>query len=293
MAPVVFITILALLIWFEFGLGLGFRVHHGFPPLFAADNLDTIQTGFSETGLAELKRDFHSKDHRILLRQVTNSVFKVESQPSKNPLIIYQEARNGKGALCDGMSLLYFSVLRLNGIRARMIYLTRNIYDIYDTHTTVEVFWNGKWAIYDPTFNISFERDGILLSAQEIHEALLNDDFNTIKPVFYGEANYPARIQNYYIHWLPLFNNVFVIGDRKSSIWERIPPFRYWYGDAYYYQESVPYSDYHLQFYNGLVFLVLVIIPVAIYGAAFCFTWSMFITFKQKLSKKECNPPIR
>lgn len=257
------VSILLMMLAIEFyGIYL-LRRHNSFVRFVYAKNLNSLKTNFIENGLGELALKFRSKDPLVLLEQVMNSVNKIETRPRYDALSVYRDSLKGKGTLCGGMASLYFSVLRLNGINARIVLLTRNLYDIYDTHTTVEVLINNRWVIFDPSFNVSFEKEGKLIGSQEIKESLCDGSLYKIKPVFYGNVAYPARIENYYIYWLPFFNNVFIINNQNYSVWHKVPPFRYWFGPKYYYYTK--FKDYQLEFHDRIIFLFVVIIPVIIY----------------------------
>ena len=158
------------------------------------------------------------------LRFVMNSVSVVEMEPTRNPNALYAMAKTkGIGALCSGMSILFQEALAIQDILSRRIKLTRNLLDKFDSHTSVEVLLNDRWALFDPTFNVSFEKDGALLGAFDVQQSLLDGTVHRIRQVFYGEVNYPARLDHYSISWVPLFNNVFIISEQEK-FWLKLPP---------------------------------------------------------------------
>ena len=117
-------------------------------------------------------------------------------------------AQQGGSLTCNGMAELYLHALRLQGIKARKLFVVKNFGDPYQSHTIVEIFINGKWCIFDPTFHVSFEKNGELVGAQDISQALFDGSYNQIKPIFYGEVAYRNRLKTYYMDWLSLYNNV-------------------------------------------------------------------------------------
>ena len=164
------------------------------------------------------------------------------------------------------MSILFREALSVQKIPSRRIILSRNLLDIYDSHTTVEVFFNNKWVIFDPTFNVSFSKDGKLLSSFDIQESLFNGTINQVHPVFYGKVRYPARLDTYQISWVPLFNNVFVVEEPHKNILLRLPPLRYFYGASFHYVRYPGTSDYFLRIFNKINFIYIVIFPIFIFA---------------------------
>ncbi len=229
-------------------------------------DLSSVETeSFNPESCEELAKNFKGDDPRELLKGVMNSVSIVASNPPGDTIDFYHHAKQGGGLNCYGMSKIFYSVLRLNNIKSRIVSMVRNLPDMRDSHTTVEVFIQDKWVIFDPTFNVSFEKDGRMIGAQEIHNALFDGSHNQIKPVFYGEVIYPARLGKYYMHWLLLFNNVFVeiIPHGKLT---KIPPFRYWMGPVHYLKQA-PHRNYskRVKFYNTCNFLFVVVLPVILF----------------------------
>ena len=129
-----------------------------------------------------MAREFRAKEPALLLRQVMNRVERVGPDPKGGATQFLEHAKAGRGLVCFGMAHLYAAAARGNGLQARIIGLSRNLGDRYDSHTTVEVRQDGRWVIFDPTFNVSFARDGVLLGAEEIQRALLEGTFQTIAP---------------------------------------------------------------------------------------------------------------
>lgn len=205
---------------------------------------------------------------RRALAWTVHQVRKVGPSPMKDPLQepadLLSYVNSGGGALCSGMAVLFLNALSAVDVPARIVSLQRNAFDGNDSHVTVEVRMNGKWVVMDPTFNLSFaDTHGELLSAQDIHVALLAGTSQNITPIHYAVGIYPARLETYGLNYLPLYNNVFVLdpgGDRWLS---RLPPFRYWLGPKLYYEKSPAESVSHLEFMQRLYFLLVVVLPSA------------------------------
>ncbi|HSB80864.1 MAG TPA: hypothetical protein VLM91_18940, partial [Candidatus Methylomirabilis sp.] len=142
----------------------------------------------------------------------------------------------------------------------------------------VEVLVGGRWVIADPTFHVGFEKGGELVGAQAIAVSLQDGSYAGIRPRFYGPVKYPARLETYYLHWLPLFGNVFVPdANSRRSLWRRMPPFRYWYGPRMYFQRMRTLSYEHLRFQDRLYFTLIVLVPLTLLLAA-C-AWMVALLF--------------
>jgi hypothetical protein len=183
---------------------------------------------------------------------------------SDDPVSLLKSVESGQGVLCDDMSILYQNVLAALGRPSRKIWLFRNVFDTYDTHSTVEVLLNGKWVIMCPTFGVTFKSsNGRLLSAQNVKEYLSKGRTSEIKTVLNGQTAYPARIEKYYINPFLLYNNVFVV-EKSSHLFAKLPLFCYGFGSKLYYEKLPHESDSHLRFIQHLYFIFAVLIPVLI-----------------------------
>lgn len=242
------------------------RRHGAFARFVPVNELRAVVPMHDPRGLHVLAKAFHNADYLQLLKEVMNSVSKCEPGPSTDVLAVFDHVLRGGGLLCSGMANLYFNVLRLNGITARQIYLSRACFDSNDTHVTVEVLIDRNWVIADPTFHVGFERNGQLVGAQAISESLRDGSFDEIKPRYYGPVNYPPRLESYYTHWLSLFNNVYIPdSDQPSrSLWARLPPLRYWCGPVMYFQQDPAVSYDHLKFQDRLYLLFVVFLPMTL-----------------------------
>lgn len=190
---------------------------------------------------AELER-FAAKDPVGIMQNVMNFVVGGRSGKAKSDSIqdIYDHAKSGGSLTCAGMAEIFLHALRLQGYKARKLFVVKSIGDPFATHTLVEVFENGKWVIYDPTFNVSFRKGNQLLGATDIAQSLIDGSFVKIEPIFYGEVVYKARLETYPIHWLAHFNNVlcFKHANYSNSFLIRNTAqliTRYWQGPVLYY----------------------------------------------------------
>jgi len=174
-------------------------------------------------------------------------------------------ARHGKGLSCGPMSAVYTNALHALGFKVRPIQLIRSLFNNADTHVTTEVLLDGRWVIFDPTFNVSYEKNGRLIGAKEIKRALLDGTSAQIKPVFYGKVAYPARLQTYYVNWLPLYNNVLVSDQGTPGRLSKLPPMRYWIGPRTHYLSisNVEQGLGGVEFIKQAYFIFVVALPIA------------------------------
>lgn len=194
---------------------------------------------------------------------------KIKAFSMRPPQSIMQDVMNSvsKGENCNGMSELFLHTLRAQGYKARKLFVVKSIGDQYATHTLVEVFEKNKWVIYDPTFNVSFKKDGQLLGAVDISRSLLDGSSKQIKPIFYGSVAYPARLETYPIHWLAHFNNVLMFKyGNYSSFWfirntlQLVT--RYWRGPVLYYFSPIGKPNDYLELINWFYFFFACILPL-------------------------------
>lgn len=172
---------------------------------------------------------FRGESPTALLRQVVDSVARVEAGPDAGPAEILAHLGRGGGLLCGGMARLFAAALEANGIESRVVFLSRNFPDPSDSHVTVEVREEGRWVIYDPTFNLSVVRGGRRLGAEEVQQSLIRGGAEPYRLLFHPAGKYPARLERQAVDWLPLFNNVYLI-DRPEGRLAKLPPLRYWLG---------------------------------------------------------------
>lgn len=202
-----------------------------------------------------------------VLRWSMNQVRTVEATEPRSAREALELVNTGRGMICSGMSVLFTGAMESAGLRARQVYLRRSFTSFFDTHATTEVLIDGRWVIFDPTFNVSFAKGGKLLGAAEIRESLLRGTARDIEPIFYGEVAYPVRLEDYYLDWLPLYNNVGVLSG-TATWWGKFPPLRYWSGPRMYYLEE-PSSSSPLELLKQLCFVIVVLLPFLTMGLLF------------------------
>ena len=275
---------LSLIVAFDvYGIYL-LREHGAFMRIIKVDNVSDPLIGYmrpagphdeQQAFLSELKKaglDSLEGEEQVIavLRWTMNQVDKIEPEGRKTPYAILVSAKKeNKGALCSGMASIFHEALVLLKIKARKIVLYRDIFNIYHSHASVEVFLNGKWQIYDPTFNISYKsmiNSSHLMNAQEMKDAFVKGSFNKIKPIFYGETAFPARLETYYMHYLFLYNNIFILDQTADSFWQKLPPLRYFYGAVYVYQEDSTGMGgcWHIGLQQSMYFVFVALLPVVI-----------------------------
>ncbi len=228
-------------------------------------DLNSLHINNNSNGLEVFKEKFSGRSPVEIMEKVMNFVPRQERFDSFDPVITYQHVQNGGGLACSGMANLYSASLSSNGFEHRQILLMRNPFGIYDTHTLIEVFQDGRWVIYDPTFNVSYKIKNRLIGAQDISETLHGGSFYEVIPVFYGEVAYPVRLETYSMNWLPLYNNVFVMEHFNVGLLQRLPPFRYWFGPTLYWQSPIGEDNLPVQwfeFQDIFYFWTIVIIPI-------------------------------
>lgn len=180
-----------------------------------------------------------------------------------------------KGLICYNMAQLYSDILYAAGVQSRIVFLQRNIFDMRDTHATVEAFINGRWVIFDPTFGVSFiDAQDRLLSSQEVKSLLFNSIQNVVNTRFYGSAGFVGRVEKYYLNILVCFNNIFVYDSAKfRSIW-RYTPLRFMFYGKLYYEKLPNESVAHLEFLRKIILFSTIILPVSII-LLICFIFSV------------------
>jgi hypothetical protein len=203
------------------------------PPRGSAAEQKAFLKLLRDAGLDKLRGE---KQVLALMQWVMNSVRKIEPEAHGSPYKILMESRlRGHGMVCSGMAYVFQEGLALLGVQSRIVVLKSNLFGASDSHVTVEAMVNGRWRIYDPTFHVSFRKDGALLSAQELHDLLQTNSKSRIVPVFYGPVAYPARIESYYMDYVPLFNYVLIYKQWSNAFWDKLPPLHFFYGSQLFF----------------------------------------------------------
>ena len=244
----------------------------------------------AELGEAARRESGTDYDRAVrVLGWVVHKVKRVDSVPLMPPAQTFAHVSGGGGTLCGGMSILFSSGLSAAGVPSRIVGVQRNLYDGYDTHVTVEALIGGKWVLMDPTFNCSYKNaKGELLSAQEVHEALLAGRRAEVTPAPYPRGEYPAGNQPYATDVIQLYNNVFVEEGNSSWPWySRIPVLQYWTGPKAYYEVGAGESASHLVFADQLYFVSMAFTGFT--GAA----WTLSLVHLYRGRKRVPTPQFR
>lgn len=88
---------------------------------------------------------------------------------------ILEEIRQGRtGGFCAQYAVVFAQACLSLGCQARYVDIIDLLQDGRRTHFTVEVWSNDyqKWVVMDPSYNIYFQRDGVPLSALDLHMAI-------------------------------------------------------------------------------------------------------------------------
>lgn len=84
----------------------------------------------------------------------------------------------GGSEYCGHLSTALQTLLKVGGYRARAIHTSDGKQPL-GTHAVVEVFYNGGWHLYDPTFGLKFlKKDGTVASYRDIRldTSLISED---------------------------------------------------------------------------------------------------------------------
>lgn len=254
-------------------IALMFQVkNHGiFARLQIVDDLSKVETEFVPEVAERFGKKFAGEDIHQIRTQLMQEVQKAEMTPFDGSLDLLKVIESGRGLVCEGMATAYFHSLAGQGHKARIVSWFRHNGITPDSHVTVEVYEVGRWVLYDPTFNTAFSKGQLRLGARGLQKTFLREGASQVKLEFFGEVNYPARLESYYINWRPLVNNIFMVGrsvsisrDKFGIFLAKVPPFRYWFGPVYFYEKDLQ-ADQHVL--NKIFYFVsMVVLPMLILG---------------------------
>lgn len=74
------------------------------------------------------------------------------------------------GHQCGGIAAIYLTALESQGIPARFVGIVSSDKHPYESHNTVEFWYQGKWYASDPTFNVMFQVQGAYLSYSQLFD---------------------------------------------------------------------------------------------------------------------------
>jgi hypothetical protein len=187
-----------------------------------------------------------------------------------SPTELLRGLKAGKALTCRDLSLLYGFMLNLVGFNVRHIVVSRSLFDIWDSHSIVEV-WDErrrKWILSDPTFNVSFKKNGEYLSSDEVYDLIHSGDYDSIKVLHGHPTKYEYSLKKYYISYFSLFNNLFYIShiNPKSTVL-KYSPLR-WFDDRFAIKmlmtDKYPVRGNEIHIQNALIFLIFFLIPIVI-----------------------------
>lgn len=122
---------------------------------------------------------------------------------------VYSYKNKEYGHLCGGLTILFQSICEAFEIPTRYVGLFDEIDYDYNSHATAEVFYNGKWIVMDPTFNVMAKYDGEYISYAELRVLASEGKSNDVT---WDSNGYDIpdirKIQNYYIGMDKLTNYI-------------------------------------------------------------------------------------
>lgn len=106
---------------------------------------------------------------------------------SGDAFAILEKAKTGAGFNCSHSMTVQYAVLTSMGFVARRLGVDRNHEDFgRSIHHGVNEVWSNrfaKWVLLDAKYDVHYEREGVPLSALEIHEAVRADGARGVKKV--------------------------------------------------------------------------------------------------------------
>jgi len=112
---------------------------------------------------------------------------------------ILEAAAAGAEFWCHVYAMTLIQLCSAWGMQGRLVSLTKDGYDTADNHSVAEIWSNhyGKWIVVDADFNIWYRREGMPLSALEIHDAVVGgkqDQVEVVKERHRPALEYERRI---------------------------------------------------------------------------------------------------
>ena len=112
---------------------------------------------------------------------------------------------------------------------------------------------------------------------------MLDGSASKIEPVFYGDVAYPARLDSYYINYLPLYNALMIIDKQDASIFAKLPPFRYWMGPRTYYLSKTANGLWGVELTKESYFIFVAVLPIVLLVLALA--WLLLFSTTRKRMK--------
>jgi hypothetical protein len=117
----------------------------------------------------------------LKLRHWVHSQWRIDNDQnfSGDAFAILEKAKTGAGFHCAHSMVVQQAVMTAMGFVARNLGVDRNHEDLgRSAHHGVNEVWSNeyaKWVVLDAKYDVHFERDGVPLSALELHEAVRAD----------------------------------------------------------------------------------------------------------------------
>lgn len=217
--------------------------------------------------LAPVVANMDTTEAKVLaiLEWVMNQIPKVEHRYAKSSWAMVEIGRAGGGLICGGMAQVFKDALLAKGIPARKVFLQRNLFDTFDTHVTVEVWVDGQWQLYDPTFHLALKASGKRIGVFEARDWYLKGMGTPVIPDFLGEVRYPVRFEFYPIRYHTLLNNAYIELRQEHNGFLREATNRgIWLGPRHllaYPRDDKGLSTAAQDFYRYLYYGALVVLP--------------------------------
>lgn len=217
-----------------------------------------------------------------LMSWVMNNIAVVGPHSSSNPVEIFEEGR----ALCGGMALVYSAAAQSLGFSTREIDLVASPGNRFDTHVLTEVKVDGRWEVFDPTFNTTYVDEMMSpLGVAEIQSSIYDSASPVAEPVFHGEVSYGARLDEYPTNWQVLFANAYaapkVVADTAiefpRSKMRFVPIHNVFFGSKKYYLSKDGALHRYGKTFNAFYFLTMLILPVLILASSVMFVGGLCV----------------
>jgi hypothetical protein len=151
-----------------------------------------------------------------------------------NPVDILKQAQKGMPYLCDEFAVSFIGLANSIGLTGRLWHLNRR----ENGHYTTEVWLNkwNKWAVMDPYLATYYLKDGIPLSALEIHQLVKEKRLDQVQIQYLGKESKPKEniregLKRYQYIQLVL-GNAFLKGYQMKLLGDRRVTFLNWVDES-------------------------------------------------------------
>jgi len=187
-----------------------------------------------------------------------------------DPIELFKGLASGKKLICGELAHLYGFLLNSLGFTVRHIGVSRSVFDAWDSHAIVEIYdeKRKKWILTDPTFNVCFKHKGNYLSSDELYDLIHSGDFASIEIVHGKKTKYEYSLEEYYISYFSLFDNLFYTSHVHLPGLSGYPPFG-WFDDRSIIRlvltDKHPVRGNEINIQNAIMFFGLVVNPLTIF----------------------------